>query len=39
MFAIRDNRDKVTRKDFLDAIDKLLLSGDATVLDSGVMFA
>jgi len=39
MFAIRDNRDKVTRKDFLDAIDKLLVSGQATVLDSGVMFA
>jgi proteasome regulatory subunit len=39
MFAIRENRDRVTRKDFLDAIDKLLLSGEATVLDSGVMFA
>ncbi len=39
MFAIRENRDKVTRKDFLDAIDKLLNSGQATILDSGVMFA
>ncbi len=39
MFAIRDNRDRVTMLDFERAIVKVLENEASKIVESGVMFA